>query len=84
MPTVREALSLENLPEPETSVQSHGLAVGETMVGLLGACARLIDLLEVPEDIPFLSHLIQSETVYRLLRTPQGEHLRAIATARAI
>jgi len=91
MPTVREVLSLEDLPEPETSVQSHGLAVGETTVGLLGACARLIDLLEVPEDIPFLSHLIQSETVYRLLRTPQGERLRAIAagdlshrTARAI
>jgi len=81
MPTVREVLSLEDFPEPETSVQSHGLAVGETTVGLLGACARLIDLLEVPEDIPFLSHLIQSEIVYRLLRTPQGERLRAIATA---
>jgi len=81
MPTVREVLSLEDLPEPETSVQSHGLAVGETTVGLLGACARLIGLLEVPEDIPFLSHLIQSEIVYRLLRTPQGERLRAIATA---
>src|SRR5712671_944277 len=77
MPTVREVLSREDMPEPETSVQSHGLAVGETTVGLLGACARLIGLLEVPEDIPFLSHLIQSETVYRLLRTPQGERLRA-------
>jgi hypothetical protein len=80
MPTVREVISREELPEPETSVQSHGLAVGETTVGLLGACARLIELLKTPEDIPFLSHLIQREIVYRILRTPQGERLRAIAT----
>ncbi|MDT7815696.1 MAG: hypothetical protein QOJ42_5612 [Acidobacteriaceae bacterium] len=80
MSSVREVLSREDLPEPETSVQYRGLAVGETTVGLLGACARLIELLESPEDIPFLSHLIQREIVYRILRTPQGERLRAIAT----
>jgi AraC-like DNA-binding protein len=80
MPTVREVISREELPEPETSVQSRGLAVGETTVGLLGACSRLIDLLETPEDIPFLSHLIQREIVYRILGSPQGERLRAIAT----
>jgi AraC-like DNA-binding protein len=49
--------------------------------GCPGACARLIDLLEAPEDIPFLSHLIQSEIVYRILRTPQIERLRDIATS---
>ena len=81
MPTVREVISREELPESETSVQSRGIAVGETTVGLLDACSRLIELLETPEDIPFLSHLIQREIVYRILRTPQGERLRAIATA---
>ena len=81
MQTVRDVLSREDLPEPEAPVQPRGLAVGETTAGLLGACSRLIELLETPEDIPFLSHLIQSEIVYRILRTPQGEHLRAIATA---
>jgi AraC-like DNA-binding protein len=81
MPTVREVLGREDLPEPETSVQPRGLAVGETTVGLLDACARLIELLETPDDIPFLSHLIQREIVYRILRTPQGVRLRAIATA---
>ena len=80
MPTVREVISREDLPEPATSIQSRGLAVGETTAGLLDACSRLIDLLETPEDIPFLSHLIQHEIVYRILRTPQGERLRAIAT----
>jgi AraC-like DNA-binding protein len=81
MPTVRDVISREELPESETSVQSRGIAVGETTIGLLGACARLIDLLDTPEDIPFLSHLIQREIVYRILRTPQGKRLRAIATA---
>ncbi len=80
MPTVREVLGREDLPEPEPSVERRGLAVGKTTVGLLDACMRLIDLLETPEDIPFLSHLIQREIVYRILRTPQGERLRAIAT----
>jgi len=80
MPAVREMVSREDLPEPESSAERRGLAVGKTTAGLLDACMRLIDLLETPEDIPFLSHLIQREIVYRILRTPQGERLRAIAT----
>lgn len=80
MQIVREVLSREDLPEPQTSIQSRGIAVGESTVGLLGACIRLIDLLETAEDIPFLSHLIQREIVYRILRSPQGGRLRAIAT----
>ncbi len=80
MPTVREVLSREETLDPETSTQARGLAVGETTVGLLDACSRLVDLLDAPEDIPFLSHLILREIVYRILRTPQGERLRAIAT----
>jgi AraC-like DNA-binding protein len=47
---------------------------------LLEACLRLIALLDTPEDIPFLGHLIQREIIYRILRTPQGDRLRAIAT----
>lgn len=81
MPIVREVLSREDLPEPLPSSQRHGLAVGVTTGGLLAACSRLIDLLDAPDDIPFLSHLIHREILYRVLRTPQGERLRAIATA---
>jgi len=81
MPTVREVVSREELPESETAAKSRGLAVGKTTEGLLNACTRLIDLLESPEDIPFLSPLIQREIVYRILRTPQGMRLRAIATS---
>ena len=80
MARVREVLSRDDLLDPESAGPSRGLAVGETTVGLLSACKRLIDLLETPEDIPFLNPLIQSEIFYRILRTPQGRRLRAIAT----
>jgi AraC-like DNA-binding protein len=80
MGTVRDVLSREDLPQPQASSQRRGLAVGETTAGLLGACTRLIELLDTPEDIPFLSHLIEREIVYRILKTPQGERLRGIAT----
>jgi len=80
MPMVGEVLSREDLPEPAAASQRHGLAVGETTAGLLGACIRLIEILDAPEDIPFLSPLVQREIIYRILRTPQGERLRAIAT----
>jgi AraC-like DNA-binding protein len=80
MPIVREILSREDLPEPEAAPQRRGLAVGQANAGLLGACVRLIDVLDNPDDIPFLSHLIQREIIYRVLRTPQGARLRTIAT----
>ncbi len=77
---VREILSLEEFHTPEDSSQGRGIAIGKTTVELLSACSRLMDLLDAPEDIPFLSNTIQREIVYRLLRGPQGERLRAIAT----
>jgi len=80
MPTVREILSQEEFHEPEAASGTRGMAVGETSIELLGACSRLLNLLDAPQDIPFLNRLIQREVIYRLLRGPQGKHLRAIAT----
>ncbi len=81
MPMVREMLSQDDLPEVEAHAHRQGMAVGETTLGLLSACNRLLDLLDTPEDIPFLSPLIQREIIYRLLKTPQAGRLRAIATS---
>jgi AraC-like DNA-binding protein len=80
MPTVREILSQEEFHVPEAASVTRGMAAGETSVELLGACSRLLDLLDAPQDTPFLSNLIQREVIYRLLRSPLGKHLRAIAT----
>jgi AraC-like DNA-binding protein len=80
MSIVRELLIREDLPESRVTLQRRGVAVGQVPAGLLKACSRLIELLDTPEDIPFLSHLIQREIIYRILRTPQGARLRTIAT----
>jgi transcriptional regulator GlxA family with amidase domain len=39
-----------------------------------------MDLLDTPQDISFLSGLIQRKIIYRILRGSEGARLRAIAT----
>jgi transcriptional regulator GlxA family with amidase domain len=80
MPVVRELLSREEIEVTETPSDSPGMAIGETTVEFLGACCRLVDLLQTPHDIPFLSGLIQREIIYRILQSAEGRRLRAIAT----
>jgi AraC-like DNA-binding protein len=80
MPAVREILSQEEFLTPDASFGARGLAVGQTPPELLSTCCRLLDLLDTPRDIPFLGSLMQREIVYRVLRTPLGRNLRAIAT----
>jgi AraC-like DNA-binding protein len=80
MGAVREILSQQEFHLREESADARAMAVGVTSPELLDACSRLVDLLDAPQDIPFLSGLIQREIVFRLLRSPQGKHLRAIAT----
>jgi len=81
MPQVRRILSEEEFALPEEASGARGMAVGVTSFELLSACSRLMDLLDAPQDIPFVSRLIQREIIYRLLRSAQGPHLRAIATS---
>jgi AraC-like DNA-binding protein len=80
MPVVRELLSRDEIQAPEAASDSLAMATGETTAELLDACCRLMDLLNTPQDIPFLSGLIQREIIYRILRGPEGARLRAIAT----
>jgi AraC-like DNA-binding protein len=80
MPVVRELLSREEIQVAEAPPDSPGMATGETTVEFLSACCRLVDLLHTPQDIPFLSGLIQREIIYRILRSAEGARLRAIAT----
>ena len=80
MPVVRELLGREEIPAPVSPSDSPAMATGETTAELLDACCRLLDLLDTPRDIPFLSGLIQREIIYRILRGPEGARLRSIAT----
>src|SRR5579864_3367062 len=80
MPLIRELLSREEIQVAEVPVDSPAMATGRVTVEFLGACCRLMDLLDTPQDIPFLSGLIQREIIYRILQAPTGTRLRAIAT----
>lgn len=80
MPVVREILSQEEFHATDVSTGARGMALGVTTVEMIGACSRLLNLLDSPQDIPFLASLTEREIVYRLLRGPLGMHLRAIAT----
>jgi AraC-like DNA-binding protein len=80
MPVIRELLSREEIQVAEAPSDSPAMATGEATVEFLSACCRLMDLLDTPQDIPFLSGLIQREIIYRILRGPEGARLRAIAT----
>lgn len=80
MRAIREIVSQEDFPSFGMPSGTRGIAIGETSIELLDSCSRLLDLLDAPQDIPFLGNLIQREILYRLLSGPQGQYLRAIAT----
>ncbi|HEY6338220.1 MAG TPA: AraC family transcriptional regulator [Candidatus Sulfotelmatobacter sp.] len=80
MSMVRELLSREEIHVAEETSDSPAMSIGTTTPEVLSACCRLLDLLESPQDIPFLSGLIQREIIYRVLRGRVGARLRAVAT----
>jgi len=80
MPVIRELLSRDEIQVAEAPSDTPAMATGEATAEFLSACCRLMDLLDTPQDIPFLSGLIQREIIYRILRGPEGARLRAIAT----
>jgi AraC-like DNA-binding protein len=80
MPMIRELLSREEIHVTAAPPVSPAMATGEATAEFLGACCRLVELLDTPQDIPFLSSLIHREIIYRILRGPESARLRAIAT----
>jgi AraC-like DNA-binding protein len=80
MTMIRELLSREEIHIADAPPDSPGVSLGKMTPEFLSACCRLVGLLENPQDIPFLSGLIQREIVYRILRGPEGARLRAVAT----
>jgi len=77
---VREFLSREEFHTAEFGAATPGMSTGSVTPELLQAWCRMLELLLNPDDIPFLSGLIEREIMYRILRGPEGARLRAIAT----
>jgi AraC-like DNA-binding protein len=80
IPVVQELLSQEEIEVAERSPDCPAMTTGQTTPEFLDAFSRLLDLLNAPEDIPFLSPHIQREILYRILRSPEGQRLRQFAT----
>jgi AraC-like DNA-binding protein len=80
MSAVREVIHTEEVPASEATSDTRGMAIGVTTAELVNSCCGMMDLLDAPQDIPFLSKLIHREIIYRLLQGSQGARLRAIAT----
>jgi AraC-like DNA-binding protein len=77
---VRDLINRDEIHVADVPAGSPAMSIGQTTPQFLGACCRLLDLLNSPQDIPFLSGLIQREIIYRILRSPEGARLRAVAT----
>ena len=84
MPIVRELLTREDVAgpvsRPAAPSDTPAISTGELTPELVNAYCRLVDLLSAPNDIPFVSGLIEREIIYRILRSAEGARLRAIAT----
>lgn len=78
----REAATalLSEMP-PRAEEQTMGFAVGTVTPRLLDGWARLLGLLETPEDVPVLAPMMEREILYRILQGPQGGMLRQAAMA---
>jgi len=59
---------------------NKGMSVKDVEPDVLEAFLRLVELLEKPEQIPFLAPMIIREIHYRLLVGPQGQQLRKLNT----
>lgn len=59
----------------------RGWFISNAEPSLIDCAIRLTQLLETPQDIPFLAPMILREIYYRLLMGEQGEAVRQIATS---
>lgn len=67
-------------PPPYSSNTGKGVSIYDVSVDILNAFLRLVNLLDGPEQIPFLAPMIIKEIHYRLLIGPQGDCLRRCNT----
>ncbi|KQW69326.1 AraC family transcriptional regulator [Phenylobacterium sp. Root77] len=79
-PVAIAALLLEAGQPPAATARGVGIGLGASTPELMDAAARLVRLLNNPDDAPFLAPLAEREILYRLLQGEQGARLRDIAS----
>ncbi|NHW35486.1 AraC family transcriptional regulator [Paenibacillus aceris] len=72
---ILEIVEKTNRPASVHPEAGRGISVNQTSPALLQAIVRLMQLLDVPEDIPVLAPLVIREVLYRMLKGEQAEHL---------
>lgn len=76
---VRQWILEYEIAAPPFATDGRAMGTGAMTVELLQAFSRLVDLLDVPEDIPVLADTIMREIAYRLIKSGQGGRLWQIA-----
>jgi AraC-like DNA-binding protein len=74
----RQMIADIDLHGPDTVRAHAAIATGPVTLALLDAVARLVALLDKPQDIPILNGLIHREILYRVLTGSAGDRLRQI------
>jgi AraC-like DNA-binding protein len=82
-PTTIAPLLLESpaSQRPRTTASSPAMATGPATPELLDATARMLRLLDSPDDIPVLAPMIEREILWRLLTGPHADVIRQIGLA---
>ncbi|ABK71404.1 AraC family transcriptional regulator [Mycolicibacterium smegmatis] len=75
------ALRAPARPALRTGSAGSAIAVGNADAEMLDAAARLLRLLDRPDDAPVLAPLVEQEILWRLLTGPHGDTVRQIALA---
>lgn len=68
-------------PAPRSTTAEPAIAVADADAEMLDAVARLLRLIERPDDAPVLAPLIEQEILWRVLTGPHGATVRQIALA---
>lgn len=80
-PAAIASLLLDTASEAPAMANPFGAAVSDATPELLDSFARLLRLLEHPEDAPVLAPMIEREILWRILTGSQGALLRQIGLA---
>lgn len=78
---IAQLLSEMPAAAPVENREPHAVVVSEVSGEFLGACIRLIDLLDTPDRIPVFAPMILREIHFHLLSGMQGDCLRLFSTS---